>query len=317
MEDNKFKNLKWIIAVAVVIIGAAIAIFFVIDNTNSKVEEMQAAQDEMQLANEQLQLSLEQAQLTSQYELLNQEFQQYEDQSKLIANDSLAERYLAAKSKVEKLIQELNSEKVKSAEQIQALKSQIRELQGEIETLKGLLRHYVAQVDSLGKANDALKEENQTVRNENTQLRAEKETVSAERSQLQEKMKLAEKLNVTGVSLRALKGNGKEEKNVTKAKQLVVTFTVPQNNSTPVGEKTFYLRIISPEGTLLGNGGSFSFEGGSVACTARKSIEYEGQEVANIPIYWDVNTALTPGDYTVELFTGNYRVASRNFQLSK
>ncbi len=130
-------------------------------------------------------------------------------------------------------------------------------------------------------------------------------------------MTLAEKLNVTGVTLSALKGNGKNEKNITKAKQLKVTFTIPQNNSTPSGAKTIYLRITSPEGSLLGNAGSFPFEGGSVPCTAKKTIEYGGQEISGITIYWDVNTTLTPGDYTVELFADNYRLTSRRFTLKK
>ena len=130
-------------------------------------------------------------------------------------------------------------------------------------------------------------------------------------------MTLAEKLNVTGVTLTPLKGNGKNEKNITKAKQLKVTFTIPQNNSTPVGSKTIFLRIVNPEGSLLGNAGSFPFEGGSVPCTAKKTIEYEGQEMAGVTIYWDVNTTLNPGDYTVELFADNYRLASRHFTLKK
>ena len=134
---------------------------------------------------------------------------------------------------------------------------------------------------------------------------------------LSERMTLAEKLNVTGVSLTPLKKNGKTEKKVTKAKQLMVTFTIPQNNSTPVGEKVIYLRLVSPEGQLLGGAGSFQFEGKSIPCTARKSIEYAGDEVPGVTIYWDVNTTLTPGDYTVELFTDGYRLTSRRFTLKK
>lgn len=309
MED-KFKNLRWTIGLGILVIVAIIAIIIILISSNSKINEIQAAHDKMLLDNEQLQLSLEQSQLANEYQMLNQEFAQYEDQSQLIANDSLAEKYLAAKSKVEKLMQELNSEKTKSAQRI-------KELQNEIETLKGILRHYVAQIDSLGKENAALREENIEVKNENTQLRTEKENISRERTVLQEKMTLAEKLNVTGVTLKGLKKNGKDEKNVTKMHQLVVTFTIPQNNSTPVGKKTIYLRITSPEGQLLGNAGTFSFEGSSVPCTAKKDIEYEGQEIAGIPIYWDVTGTLTPGDYTVELFTDGYRLASKHFTLKK
>ncbi|MDE6702059.1 MAG: hypothetical protein K2K00_00090, partial [Muribaculaceae bacterium] len=132
---------------------------------------------------------------------------------------------------------------------------------------------------------------------------------------LSKRMTLAEKLNVTGVTLTALNKKGKAEKKVQKAAQLMVTFTIPQNNSTPVGEKTIYLRIVSPSGQLLGGGGTFSFEGGSVECSAKKTIEYAGEEIGGVTIYWDVNTALTAGDYTVELFADNYRLISRSFNL--
>ena len=121
--------------------------------------------------------------------------------------------------------------------------------------------------------------------------------------------------NVTGLRLTALNKKGKTEKKIKKAVQLMATFTIPQNNSTPVGEKTIYMRIISPTGQLLGNGGSFPFEGGSVPCTARKTIEYAGEEIGGVTIYWDVDTPLIAGEYTVELFADNYRLVSRSFEL--
>ena len=74
---------------------------------------------------------------------------------------------------------------------------------------------------------------------------------------------------------------------------------------------------MNPEGQLLGGAGNFSFEGKAIPCTARKSIEYAGDEIPGIKIYWDVNTTLTPGDYTVELFTDGYRLTSRRFTLKK
>lgn len=113
----------------------------------------------------------------------------------------------------------------------------------------------------------------------------------------------------------ALNKKGKNEKKVTKAVQLKATFTIPQNNSTPVGEKTIYMRIISPSGQLLGPGGTFPFEGGNVEYTSRKTIEYAGEEIGGVTIYWDVNTPLIAGDYTVELFADNFRLVSRQFNL--
>ena len=120
---------------------------------------------------------------------------------------------------------------------------------------------------------------------------------------------------MTGLTITPLNKKGKKEKKVQKAVQLMVTFTIPQNNSTPVGEKTIYMRIVSPSGQLLGNGGTFPFEGGQVECSAKKTVEYAGEEIGGVTIYWDVNTALTAGDYTVELFADNYRLVSRSFNL--
>ncbi len=303
-KNTAGKTLIWlVIAMAVVLIG-------VVGFGIWQVASLKADVAEAQLANEELKLDNQQLQLSNEFDMLNSEFAQYEDQAQRLANDTILAKYTAAKAKVEKLMDELKNEKVKSA-------ARIKELQGEISTLKGLLKHYISQIDSLSRENGMLREENTQMREQNSRLNNQIDEVRQSNRQLNERITLAEKLNVTGVTFTALKKNGKNEKNITKAKQLKVTFTVPQNNSTPEGPKTFYLRIVSPEGQLLGQGGSFPFEGGQVASTARKTIEYAGEEVAGISIYWDVNTALNPGSYTVELFVDGYRVFSRAFTMKK
>ena len=179
------------------------------------------------------------------------------------------------------------------------------------------MRHYVEIIDSLGKENEGLKLANSQLNNQNRELSSQVANVSQQNEALNKRMVLAEKLNVTGLSLTSLKGNGKVEKKISKAKQLMVQFTIPQNNSTPVGEKVIYMRITGPEGALLGQRGTFKFEGGSVAYTESKTIEYSGQELAGIKLFYNVNTTLNPGQYTVELFADNYRLASKSFVFQK
>ena len=219
-------------------------------------------------------------------------------------------KYGEAKDKVEKLLTELRTQRITS-------NKRIKELQGEIETLRGIMRHYVQVIDSLGRENAGLRAENEKIRTQNRQLTSQVTQATKENEDLSKRMTLAEKLNVSGVELTALKSNGKTEKKITKAKQLKVSFTIPQNNSTPVGEKTIYMRITSPEGFLLGENGTFPFEGGNVPYTERKTFEYEGQEIPDMAIYWNVNTTLNAGTYTVELFLDDYRLASRNFTFKK
>lgn len=283
-------------------VAVAVVSFFVY-YTQKQIADAQAANEQLMLQNEQLQLKQE-------YENLSAEFQNYESQTRFLNNDSLLIKYGEAKDKVEKLLTELRTQRITS-------NKRIKELQGEIETLRGIMRHYVQVIDSLGRENAGLKAENEKIRSQNRQLTSQVSRATKENEDLSKRMTLAEKLNVSGVTLTALKSNGKNEKRITKAKQLRVMFTIPQNNSTPVGEKTIYMRITSPEGYLLGENGTFPFEGGNVAYTERKTFEYAGQEIPDMAIYWNVNTTLNAGTYTVELFLDDYRLASREFTFEK
>ncbi len=258
-------------------------------------------------------LDRDQALMNSDFDLLNREFNTLENQRVLMMDDSvkreLTEKYEAAKLKVEKLQQELKNQKNMSA-------AEIKKLKDEIASLRAILRNYVEQINQLNQENEALRAENKEIKQENTRLNTQVQETTRQNEHLSERMTLAEKLNVTGVTMNALNKKGKNEKKVSKAVQLMVTFTIPQNNSTPVGEKVIYLRIISPSGQLLGGSGTFPFEGAQVEYTAKKTIEYAGEEIGGIHIYWDVNTALTAGQYTVELFTGDYRLVSKSISLN-
>lgn len=296
--------------IIIIAIAAAVAIVvgFLIFTTVRATRQAEAARAEL----EQQQLDMAQADLEREYQDLNDEFAQFENSRRFITDDSvkreLNDKYEAARIQVEKLQQELNNQKHKSA-------AEISKLRNEINTLRALLRHYVEEIDRLNKENQELRNENQQVKDENRRLSSQVTETSKRNEVLSERMTLAEKLNVTGLTLTALNKKGKKEKKVTKAVQLMATFTIPQNNSTPVGEKTIYMRIISPSGQLLGPGGTFSFEGGNVEYTARKIIEYAGEEIGGVTIYWDVNTPLIAGEYTVELFADNFRLISRKINL--
>ena len=306
IKDKSKRILLGVISVLLVIVLGACVWFAM--SLAGKERAVEAERE----AREQAELNLDQALMDRDFDELNREFSSLENQRVSIMDDSvkreLTEKYEAAKLKVEKLQQELQNQKKKSA-------AEIKKLKDEISTLRALLRHYVEEINRLNQENQELRTENETIKKENTRLSSQVQETSRKNEVLSERMTLAEKLNVTGVNLTALNKKGKNEKKVSKAKQLMVTFTIPQNNSTPVGEKTIYMRLISPSGQLLGSAGTFSFEGGSVECSAKKTVEYAGEEIANIHIYWDVNTALSPGDYTVELFADNYRLARRSFSL--
>jgi len=298
-----------IIAVsALVIVALGVGVLLYSGISRSRDDEARAEADEAAAR----QIELQEQLAASELENADKELTQLEGQRDLVINDTLkarlTEQYNSARLQIEKLQRELKNTKNRS-------QAEIDKLRGEIETLRKLLKHYLEEIARLNQENEMLRAENAQIKDENQQLSSQVATTTAQNQVLSERMTLAEKLNVTGVSLTALNSKGKTEKKVKKARQLMVTFTIPQNNSTPVGEKTIYVRVISPEGNLLGGAGAFSFEGASVACSAKKIVEYEGAEIANIHIYCDVSSSLTAGEYTVELFADNYRLARRSFNL--
>ncbi len=307
------KNVKIIVYTAAGVLVALIALIIVLivkDNSNTVARnEAEARADSLAIANDQLIL-------TNEFNQLNADFNQYEGQQIYLKNDSLVQKYNAARMKVEGLLRELNAEKQSHNKDMAASRAKIKKLEGEISTLKGIVRHYLEEIKRLGEENAGLKQEIAQVQQKNQQLSTQVTQATASNEQLTQTVKLAKKLNITGLSLNAYNKKGKKEKNITKARQLGVHFTVSPNNTAAAGMKTFYVRIISPEGSLLTGGGSFTIDGQSVQATASRNLEYANEEMS-ASIYWDVNTTLTPGDYTVEVFCDGYRLASRHFTMKK
>lgn len=303
------KNQKIIIYAGLAALVCLVGLVIVLIITNAqRTEQVNQALEET----ENLRLANDRLLLTNEFNQLNADFNQYEDQQKYLQNDSLVQKYNEARLKVEGLLSELNQEKKSNA----ANRKRIRDLENEIKTLKGIVKHYLEEIQRLGEENAGLKREIEEVTQRNQQLASQVTVATSENEQLTQTVKLAKKLNVTGVSLEAFNKKGKKEKNITKARQLGVSFTVSPNNTAAAGMKDFYIRILTPEGTLLGNAGSFQIDGSTVQCTAHRQIEYANEEIS-ISVYYDVASTLTPGDYTVEIFSDGYRLASRHFTMKK
>ncbi len=303
------KNQKIIIfgGAGVLLCLVALIIVLIVSNSSrtEQVNEARAQADSLLLANDRLLL-------TNEFNQLNADFSQYEDQQIYLKNDSLVQKYNEARLKVEGLLQELSSEKRSN----EANRKRIKQLEGEITTLKGIVKHYLEEIRRLGEENEGLKKEIEQVSQRNEQLASQVTVATRNNEQLTQTVKLAKKLNITGLSFHAYNKKGKVEKKITKARQLGVSFIVSPNNTAAPGMKDFHIRILSPEGSLLGGGGSFSLDGSTVTSTAHRQVEYANEEIS-VSVYWDVNTTLTPGDYTVEVFCDGYRLASRHFTMKK
>lgn len=305
MNKNQKIILYGGIAAVICLVGLVIALIVINANRTEQVNQAREETESLRLANDRLVLQ-------NEFNQLNADFSQYEDQQIYLKNDSLVQKYNEARMKVEGLLTELNQEKKSNA----ANRQRIKQLEAEIATLKNIVKHYLEEIKRLGEENEGLRKEIQVVTQKNEQLSTQYTQAASQNAELTQTVKLAKKLNITGLSLTALNKKGKTEKNITKARQLAIKFTVSPNNTAPAGMKDFYVRILTPEGTLLTGGGSFTMDGQSIPATAHRAMEYANEEMG-VTIYWDVNTTLTPGDYTVEVFADGYRLASRHFTMTK
>ena len=307
------KTQKILLSLGLAVVGGLIALVIIlIVNNSDRTEEVNQAREEM----ENLRLANDRLALENEFTQLNSDFSQYEDQQIYLKNDSLVQQYNQARMKVEGLLAELDEAKKAHNRDNEANRKRIKELEGQIATLKDILKHYLEEIKRLGEENEGLKKEIAVVTEKNVQLETKVTQATNENKALAQTVTMAKKLNITGVSLTAYNNKGKVEKNITKAKQLGVSFTVSPNNTASAGMKDFYIRILTPEGMLLGGGDSFKMDGASIAATAKRQVEYSNEELS-VTIYWDVNTTLTPGDYTVEVFADGGRLASKHFTMVK
>ncbi|OPZ96051.1 MAG: hypothetical protein BWY72_01842 [Bacteroidetes bacterium ADurb.Bin416] len=244
--------------------------------------------------------------LTDEYSQLTL---QYEGYGLRIGNDSLASLLDNERYKVQRLLDELKITKATNAKRIS-------ELRKELETLRGIIKTYVAQIDSLSRINTALRKENQEVTQRYHQEREQVLTLSEEKKALTEKVTLASILEARNISIEALTDRGRKATRISKTAQLKFNFVIGKNISAPRGEKYIYLRIVQPDETVLvkRNDNVFLFEERYISYSARRPIEYEGEDV-NVTIYWDVEEYLHPGSYRAELFADGYLIGHSTFAL--
>lgn len=279
--------------------------------------QMQQEMDSLRMLNDQLRLDRMSHSLDSLPELSETEHVRLQPEQQELVN-----KYNDARNKIETLLAELKNEKANSArqsrkskEEIAARDKKIAELEGQIEQLKNYCK------DLLGRLQDLNEKYQEQVQINNQLSEANKvleEAVSSTRSRNEElsaKVTIAQRLSLTGISLHAYNKKDKNEKKVAKARKLGVSFTVTANNTAKPGLKDFYITIKTPEGQQLTGGGSFQAEGTTLQATARRQVEYANEEVST-SVYWDVNTSLTPGEYTVRIFCDGECLATRRITLN-
>ena len=260
------------------------------------IDQKQANKDMQELA------ELDKKEMENEYQMFADQYSELKTQ---INNDSIIEQLTQEQMKTERLLQELKSVKASDAREIARLKK-------ELATCRAVIRSYVLEIDSLNRLNQNLAAENTRMKGQYADATRQIEGLSADKQSLSEKVAIAAQLDATGISMTLKNKRGRATKRIKRCKTIQVNFNIAKNVTAVSGNKTVYVRVTTPAGTVLSGGGSFQYENRNLPYSMRKTIEYTGNETP-VTVYWTVNEFLGEGTYNVSIFADGNMIGSRNF----
>ncbi len=235
---------------------------------------------------------------------------QYDELKKGIKDDSLLSQLGREQERTKSLLEELKRVKSTDAAEIKRLKK-------ELETVRAVLRTFVIQVDSLQRENGRLTNERDVARSQLNDANTMISSLDQERAKLNDKVAIAAQLNASGISITPQKHSGKQAKKSKDIERFLVSFTINRNVTAATGNRTIYVRLMNPSGSVIGEGSSFMYENRTLESSATKSIEYTGEEQHVSLVVGTSNEFLSAGKYSVHVFCDGQMIGSTAITLEK
>ena len=224
------------------------------------------------------------------------------DYQNLQTNDAAMQLDIDAKrARIEVLIKEASRHKGDA--------TIISKLKIEMQTLRSIMQSYVRTIDSLNTLNQTLVAEKKTVLK---QLGSEKEKQSVlikEKDELKSTIAKGSILSCFNISAKAVlyKRGGKKESETNKARKtekIKVSFSLGENKIAKAGEKTIYVRIMTPDGKELSknydDNSRFNFNQRSGYFAGRETLNYANSELNGVT-YCEGQGEYVPGNYIIEI----------------
>ncbi|MBL7932488.1 MAG: hypothetical protein JNL60_11325 [Bacteroidia bacterium] len=199
----------------------------------------------------------------------------------------------------------------------------IAQLRKETETLRVIMKGFVRTIDSLNTLNINLATEKKKVLK---QLDVEKEKQNVlikEKDELKTTIAKGSVLSCFNVIAKAVsyKRGGKKESETTKAKKaekIKVSFTLGENKIAKAGEKTVYIRIMTPDGKEMAKSYDdnyrFTFNKSSGYFAGKETLNYANVEITGVT-YCEGQDEFVPGKYVVEVACDGVVIGSSSLKL--
>jgi hypothetical protein len=239
-----------------------------------------------------------------------------QDYSNLQTNDlTLKAEIEAKKAEIDQLI--LDAEKHKGDAYV------ISKLKKETETLRQIMRGYVRTIDSLGTLNKTLVVEKNNVLKELDNEKGKTTNLSKEKEDLQATVQRGSILSCFNVVAKGVKfkSGGKKEVETTKAsrsEKIKVSFSLGENKIAKAGEKTVYVRIVTPDGKEMAKSYDdnyrFTFNKSSGFFAGKQALNYANAEISGVT-YCEGQGPLVAGNYIIEVSCDGAVIGSTTLRL--
>lgn len=239
------------------------------------------------------------------------------DYDGLVAKDAVMQKDIdEKKARIEELI--LEAEKHKGDAYM------LSKLRKEAETLRSIMQGYVRTIDSLNTLNQNLVAEKKTVLK---QLDVEKEkqnTLVKEKEELKTTIAKGSILTCFNIGAKGVsfKRGGKKEVETSKARKtekIKVTFSLGENKIAKAGEKTVYVRIMTPDGKEMAKSYDetykFTFDKSSGYYAGKETLNYANTEITGVT-YCEGQGELVPGNYIITITCDGVTIGSSSLKLN-
>jgi hypothetical protein len=200
--------------------------------------------------------------------------------------------------------------------------AELQKAREELDILRYYVKKYNGQIDSLTKANKILIDRNRAMSDTLSRQKARNDDLTLKNISLENKVNLGKKLNTTSLSVggvnRSSSGKDRETSRAKRVDLVKMEFTLDINYLTDLGEKEFFLRIITPQGSTLSSestgGGTFTVMGDETLYTMKFPYDFDntGQ---TITFYYDKGSEWEKGDYKIEIYADGFLIGSETLKL--
>lgn len=211
---------------------------------------------------------------------------------------------------LEALIEKL--EKQKKALQFSAgnFQKKYQEVQKELDNFKSELSENSGEIEKIKAQSDIILAEKNQLLEQRTRLMDSINQMSVKANALEQKVKIASKLQTFNVKTTVINSKSKElDEPIYKAKnidKLNIRFSYADNKVAEIGGRIIYMRLIEPDGNTMqdaNTSGTFNFEGQEITYTAKQEHLFDNSQKTIAFLAAKPGGGYKPGKYLIEIYT--------------